>query len=192
MLNLIIFGPPGAGKGTQSEKIIDRYQLVHIATGDLLRAERKAGTVLGNEANEYISRGELVPDSVVVGMVRNFMSSHAGAGGFIFDGFPRTIPQAEALDAMLLEFNTAISAVLGLEVVEDELVKRLMLRGQTSGRVDDQDEDTIRNRFREYQNKTLPLQGYYSEQGKYQSVHGIGEIDEIFTNLCVCIDTVKS
>jgi adenylate kinase len=192
MLNLIIFGPPGAGKGTQSEKIIDRYQLVHIATGDLLRAERKAGTVLGNEANEYISRGELVPDSVVVGMVRNFMSSHAGAGGFIFDGFPRTIPQAEALDAMLLEFNTAISAVLGLEVVEDELVKRLMLRGQTSGRVDDQDEDTIRNRFREYQNKTLPLQGYYSEQGKYQSVQGIGEIDEIFTNLRACIDTVKS
>jgi adenylate kinase len=192
MLNLIIFGPPGAGKGTQSEKIIDRYQLVHIATGDLLRAERKAGTVLGNEANEYISRGELVPDAVVVGMVRNFMQSHAEAGGFIFDGFPRTIPQAEALDAMLLEFNTAISAVLGLEVVEDELVKRLMLRGQTSGRVDDQDEDTIRNRFREYQNKTLPLQGYYSNQGKYHNVHGIGEIDEIFTNLCTQIDNVHS
>jgi adenylate kinase len=190
MLNLIIFGPPGAGKGTQSEKIIDRYQLVHISTGDLLRAERNAGTELGNKANEYISKGELVPDAVVIGMVRNFMLSKSGARGFIFDGFPRTIPQAEALDAMLLEFDTSISTVLGLEVEEDELVKRLMLRGQTSGRVDDQDEETIRNRFREYQNKTLPLQGFYMQQGKYQSVRGIGEINEIFANLCACIDAV--
>ena len=178
MLNLIIFGPPGAGKGTQSEKIIDRYQLVHISTGDLLRAERNAGTELGNKANDYISKGELVPDAVVIGMVRNFMLSKSGARGFIFDGFPRTIPQAEALDAMLME------------VEEDELVKRLMLRGQTSGRVDDQDEETIRNRFREYQNKTLPLQGFYTQQGKYQSVQGIGEINEIFANLCACIDAV--
>ncbi|MEK0421405.1 MAG: adenylate kinase [Bacteroidetes bacterium] len=190
MLNLIIFGPPGAGKGTQSEKIIERYQLAHISTGDLLRAERNAGTELGNKANEFISKGELVPDEVVIGMVRNFMVSKSGVQGFIFDGFPRTIPQAEALDAMLMEFDTAISTVLGLEVVEDELVKRLMLRGQTSGRVDDQDEDTIRNRFREYQNKTLPLKDYYANQKKYQSVQGIGEIDEIFTNLCACIDAV--
>jgi adenylate kinase len=190
MLNLIIFGPPGAGKGTQSEKIIERYQLAHISTGDLLRAERNAGTELGNKANEFISKGELVPDEVVIGMVRNFMVSKSGVQGFIFDGFPRTIPQAEALDVMLMEFDTAISTVLGLEVVEDELVKRLMLRGQTSGRVDDQDEDTIRNRFREYQNKTLPLKDYYTNQKKYQSVQGIGEIDEIFTNLCACIDAV--
>ena len=190
MLNLIIFGPPGAGKGTQSEKIIDRYQLVHISTGDLLRAERNAGTELGNKANEYISKGELVPDAVVIGMVRNFMLSKSGARGFIFDGFPRTIPQAEALDSMLMEFETSISTVLGLEVEEDELVKRLMLRGQTSGRVDDQDEETIRNRFREYLNKTLPLQGFYTHQGKYQSVQGIGEINEIFANLCACIDAV--
>jgi adenylate kinase len=192
MLNLIIFGPPGAGKGTQSEKIIAKYQLEHISTGDLLRAERNAGTELGNKANDFISRGELVPDDVVIGMVRNFMLSKSSARGFIFDGFPRTIPQANALDAMLLEFNTSIATVLGLEVEEDELVKRLMLRGQTSGRVDDQDENTIRNRFREYQNKTLPLQDYYTKQGKYQSVQGIGEIEEIFTNLCACIDKVKS
>jgi len=191
MLNLIIFGPPGAGKGTQSEKIIAQYQLEHISTGDLLRAERNAGTTLGIRANEYIIKGELVPDEVVIGMVRNFMLSKSSAQGFIFDGFPRTIPQAEALDSMLLEFNTSIATVLGLQVGEDELVKRLMLRGYTSGRIDDQDENTIRNRFREYQNKTLPLQVFYTGQGKYQGVEGIGEIEEIFTNLTACIDKVK-
>ena len=146
---------------------------------------------MGNTANEYISKGELVPDDVVIGMVRNFMAAHPDATGFIFDGFPRTTPQAEALDNMLLEFNTSISTVLGLEVEEDELVKRLVLRGQTSGRVDDQDEDTIRNRFREYQNKTLPLQSFYQQQAKYQSVKGIGEIDEIFASLSACIDGLK-
>ena len=192
MLNLIIFGPPGAGKGTQSEKLISKYGLVHISTGDLLRAERNAGTELGNQANDYISRGELVPDAVVIGMVRNYMLSKEGANGFIFDGFPRTIPQAEALDKMLEEFNTGISVVLGLEVEEDELVKRLMLRGQTSGRVDDQDENTIRNRFQEYLNKTLPLQGYYASQGKYQGVMGMGEIDIIFGQLSAKIDAVQA
>jgi adenylate kinase len=192
MLNLIIFGPPGAGKGTQSEKLISKYGLVHISTGDLLRAERNAGTELGNQANDYISRGELVPDAVVIGMVRNYMLSKEGANGFIFDGFPRTIPQAEALDRMLEEFNTGISVVLGLEVEEDELVKRLMLRGQTSGRVDDQDENTIRNRFQEYLNKTLPLQGYYASQGKYQGVMGMGEIDIIFGQLSAKIDAVQA
>lgn len=192
MLNLIIFGPPGAGKGTQSEKLISKYGLVHISTGDLLRAERNAGTELGNQANNYISKGELVPDAVVIGMVRNYMISKEGANGFIFDGFPRTIPQAEALDTMLEEFHTGISVVLGLEVEEDELVKRLMLRGQTSGRVDDQDENTIRNRFQEYQNKTLPLQGYYNNQSKYHGVMGIGEIDSIFGQLCGKIDSVQA
>ena len=184
MLNLILFGPPGAGKGTQSEKLLETYGLKHISTGDLLRAERHAGTELGNQANEYIAKGELVPDAVVIGMVRNFMNQHAGANGFIFDGFPRTIAQAEALDSMLAESNTEISIVLGLEVVEDELVKRLLLRGQTSGRADDQSEETIRNRFQEYQNKTLPIQNYYDQKGKYKGVNGIGEIDQIFDALC--------
>lgn len=137
MLNLIIFGPPGAGKGTQSERLLEQYSLQHISTGDLLRAERAAGTDLGNQANEYIAKGELVPDAVVIGMVKNFMLAHTEAKGFIFDGFPRTTPQAEALDAMLADFNTQISIVLGLEVDEDELVKRLLLRGQSSGRADD-------------------------------------------------------
>jgi adenylate kinase len=184
MLNLILFGPPGAGKGTQSEKLIAKYNLSHISTGDLLRAERAAGTELGNLANDFISKGELVPDTVVIGMVKNFMVSHSEAAGFIFDGFPRTIPQAEALDLMLQD--------LGLEVQEDELVKRLLLRGQSSGRVDDQDENTIRNRFQEYQNKTLPLAGFYGGQNKYVGVQGIGEIDAIFNSLCKEIDAVLS
>lgn len=191
MLNLILFGPPGAGKGTQSEKLISTYNLKHISTGDLLRAERQAGTELGNQANEYISKGELVPDAVVIGMVRNYMQSHTEAAGFIFDGFPRTIPQAEALDQMLNEFNTSISMVLGLEVNEDELVKRLLLRGQTSGRVDDQNEETIRNRFHEYLNKTLPIQGFYAGQDKYHGINGLGNIDEINAELCKWIDSLN-
>lgn len=190
MLNLIIFGPPGAGKGTQSEKLLNKYNLQHISTGDLLRAERNAGTDLGNQANEFIAKGELVPDAVVIGMVKNFMLAHPEAQGFIFDGFPRTTPQADALDIMLKEFEASISAVLGLEVNEDELVKRLLLRGQSSGRSDDQDESTIRNRFQEYLNKTLPLQGYYEAHGKYHGVNGIGEVDTIFDSLCHHIDLV--
>jgi adenylate kinase len=192
MLNLIIFGPPGAGKGTQSEKIIRHYNLAHISTGDLLRAERAAGTDLGKQAEAFISVGELVPDEVVIGMVRNFIKSHSGNSGFIFDGFPRTVPQAEALDTMLVEFSTNIHVVLGLEVEEDELVKRLVLRGKTSGRVDDQDEETIRNRFREYQAKTLPLAGFYRQQGKYQEILGVGEVEDIFSSLCTEIDKVKT
>lgn len=188
MLNLIIFGPPGAGKGTQSEKLIAHYGLSHISTGDLLRAERAAGTELGKMANEYIAKGELVPDDVVIGMVRNFMLSHQDSPGFIFDGFPRTVAQADALDKMLQEFSSQIHVVLGLEVQEDELVKRLLLRGQTSGRADDQSEETIRNRFREYQNKTLPLQNYYASQNKYSGIVGIGEIEDIFALLRNKID----
>jgi len=183
MLNLILFGPPGAGKGTQSEQLIDAYNLKHISTGDLLRAERKAGTELGIKANEYIAKGELVPDEVVVGMVRNFMKEHSSSKGFIFDGFPRTTPQAEALDNLLSEFGAKIDIVLGLEVIEDELVKRLLLRGETSGRADDQSEETIRNRFKEYQIKTLPLMDYYTKKNSYVGVNGMGEIDHIQSSL---------
>lgn len=183
MLNLILFGPPGAGKGTQSEQLIDAYDLKHISTGDLLRAERKAGTELGVKANEFIAKGELVPDEVVVGMVRNFMKEHSSSKGFIFDGFPRTTPQAEALDNLLSEFGAKIDIVLGLEVNEDELVKRLLLRGETSGRADDQSEETIRNRFKEYQTKTLPLMDYYTKKNSYVGVNGMGEIDHIQSSL---------
>lgn len=190
MLNLILFGPPGAGKGTQSEQLIDAYDLKHISTGDLLRAERKAGTELGVKANEYIAKGELVPDEVVVGMVRNFMKEHSSSKGFIFDGFPRTTPQAEALDNLLAEFGAKIDVVLGLEVNEDELVKRLLLRGETSGRADDQSEETIRNRFKEYQTKTLPLMDYYTKKKSYVGVNGMGEIDQIQTSLIEEINKV--
>ena len=190
MLNLILFGPPGAGKGTQSEQLIDAYDLKHSSTGDLLRAERKAGTELGVKANEYIAKGELVPDEVVVGMVRNFMKEHSSSKGFIFDGFPRTTPQAEALDNLLAEFGAKIDVVLGLEVNEDELVKRLLLRGETSGRADDQSEETIRNRFKEYQTKTLPLMDYYTKKNSYVGVNGMGEIDQIQTSLIEEINKV--
>jgi adenylate kinase len=190
MLNLILFGPPGAGKGTQSEMLIKKYGLKHISTGDLLRAERKEGTALGLQADVFISKGELVPDEVVIGMVRNFIQLHQDSSGFIFDGFPRTTPQAIALNTLLEEFGTKIHLVLGLEVAEDELVKRLLLRGQSSGRADDQDEDTIRNRFREYQGKTLPLQDFYHQAGTYRGVKGIGEIEVIFSSLCEQIDSI--
>jgi adenylate kinase len=183
MLNLILFGPPGAGKGTQSGQLIDAYDLKHISTGDLLRAERKAGTELGVKANEYIAKGELVPDEVVVGMVRNFMKEHSSSKGFIFDGFPRTTPQAEALDNLLAEFGAKINIILGLEVNEDELVKRLLLRGETSGRADDQSEETIRNRFKEYQTKTFPLMDYYTKKNSYVGVNGMGDIDHIQSSL---------
>lgn len=155
-----------------------------------MRAERKAGTELGVKANEYIAKGELVPDEVVVGMVRNFMKEHSSSKGFIFDGFPRTTPQAEALDNLLAEFGAKIDVVLGLEVNEDELVKRLLLRGETSGRADDQSEETIRNRFKEYQTKTLPLMDYYTKKNSYVGVNGMGEIDQIQTSLIEEINKV--
>ncbi len=183
MLNLIIFGPPGAGKGTQSARLIEKFGLKHISTGDLLRAERNNKTTLGLKADEYISKGDLVPDEVVIGMVENFMNQNADAKGFIFDGFPRTTPQAQALDQLLQSKNTKIAKVLGLEVNEDELVKRLLLRGQDSGRVDDQNEETIRNRFNEYNTKTQPLIAFYKNQHKYQGINGMGQIDEISQNL---------
>lgn len=191
MLNIIIFGPPGSGKGTQSEKLLDKFQLKHISTGDLLRAERAAETELGKQANEFICKGELVPDDVVIGMVRNFMVNHTDSKGFIFDGFPRTVNQAIALDSMLDESKTTITCVLGLEVGENELVSRLLLRGLSSGRIDDQDENTIRTRFKEYQNKTLPLQDFYQSQGKYCSIQGAGDLSTIFHSLSACVDKAR-
>lgn len=194
MLNIILFGPPGAGKGTQSEKLLSHYGLTHISTGDILRAERKAGTPLGQQANAFIEKGELVPDSVVIGMVRTHLEKHIAQGtkGFIFDGFPRTIPQGEALDALLAELGTQIHGVLALQVDEDELTRRLLERGKISGRVDDQDEATIRNRFRVYNEETSPLLGFFGAQGKVHMIQGMGEIDDIFRRLCHEIDQVAT
>lgn len=191
MLNLVLFGPPGAGKGTQSAKLIEKYNLVHLSTGDILRSEISAGTPLGLEAKKLMDQGVLVPDEVVIGMIRSKLENNKQARGFIFDGFPRTTAQAEALDKLLAEMGTSITMMLALEVTDEELTKRLLERGKDSGRADDQDENIIRNRIKEYNNKTAPLKDYYSRQGKFQSVYGIGEIDEIFEKLCEKIDAAK-
>lgn len=184
MLNIVLFGPPGAGKGTQSEKLIERYQLIHLSTGDLLRSEIAQQTELGLKAKLLMDKGELVPDEVVIGMIRSKLAHNKLAKGFIFDGFPRTTAQAEALDKLLEESNTAIACMLALEVDNEELTKRLLLRGKDSGRADDQNEDIIRNRIREYNNKTAPLKDYYSAQRKFHAVNGIGSVQEIFEALC--------
>ena len=188
MLNLVLFGPPGAGKGTQSQKLIDKYNLVHLSTGDLLRSEIAAGTELGLKAKALMDQGILVPDEVVIGMIDNKLKENKNAGGFIFDGFPRTVPQAEGLDRLMAENGTEITCMIALEVDEEELTKRLLLRGKSSGRPDDQNEELIRKRVQEYNNKTTPVANYYEQQGKFFSVHGIGEIEEIFTNSCAIID----
>ncbi|MCC6721393.1 MAG: adenylate kinase [Bacteroidia bacterium] len=191
MKNIVLFGPPGAGKGTQSEKLIEKYNLIHISTGDILRAERAAGTHLGIKANQYIVKGELVPDDVVIGMVKNKIKENINSNGFIYDGFPRTIAQAKALDQLLAEFNISISKMLALEVNEDELTKRLLLRGKTSGRADDQNESTIRNRFKVYNNETLPLIDFYRNQGKFAGINGLNSIDGVFSDLCDNIDKIN-
>ncbi len=183
MLNIVLFGPPGAGKGTQSEKLIEKYGLVHLSTGDILRSEIARGTTLGMEAKQIMDRGDLVSDDIVIGMIESKLDANPHANGFIFDGFPRTQAQAVALDDLLQKKGTAISAMLALEVDNEELVKRLLLRGKESGRPDDANEEIIRNRVNEYNNKTLPLKKYYSEQAKFHSIHGIGSIDSIFHQL---------
>ena len=190
MFNLILFGPPGAGKGTQSEKLLNKYGLVHLSTGDILRSEVSAATELGLKAKEIMDRGDLVPDEVVIGMIRSKLQANREARGFIYDGFPRTTAQAEALDQLLDEQNTSIDTMLALEVDDDELIKRLLNRGKDSGRSDDQNEEIISNRIAEYNNKTSPLIEYYNKQGKFKSVEGMGTIDEIFTRLCQSVDSV--
>ena len=186
-LNLVLFGPPGAGKGTQSAFLIKKYNLAHLSTGDLLRAEIKAESTLGLKAKELMDIGELVPDEVVIGMIKNAIEEHVEADGFIFDGFPRTKAQAEALDEMLEFRKEPIVAMLALEVTEEELVKRLLGRGATSDRKDDSTEDIIRNRIREYEKKTARLKDYYSDQGKFKAIDGIGSLEDITKRLVEAI-----
>lgn len=188
MKNIVLFGPPGAGKGTQSERLIKKYNLIHISTGDILRSERQSGTPLGKKANEYIEKGELVPDEVVIGMVNKKINENLDSEGFIFDGFPRTVAQGIALDKFLLKIDRPISKMIALEVDEDELTKRILLRGETSGRPDDKDEATIRNRFKVYNNETLPLKDFYHTQGKYVGVNGMNSIEVVFEDLCKILD----
>jgi adenylate kinase len=188
MLNLVLFGPPGAGKGTQSEKLIYKYKLVHLSTGDLLRSQIAAGTELGLRAKQLMDQGLLVPDEVVIGMIEHKLQENQSAAGFIFDGFPRTVPQAVALDELLAQHGTKINVMVALIVDSEELTRRLLLRGQTSGRPDDQNEDLIRRRVKEYNDKTTPVADYYSQQSKLASINGIGQIDNIFEEICHKID----
>lgn len=189
MLNIVLFGPPGAGKGTQSEKIITKYQLEHISTGDLFRKHLGEGTDLGKLAQKYMDEGKLVPDEVVVGMVEDKIKASLDARGFIFDGFPRTIHQASALDKMLLAHGLHISGMVALQVPEDELRVRIKERAKTSGRVDDQDDAKITTRIRVYEEETSPVAGYYKQQGKFNSIDGVGTIDGIFGQICAAIDS---
>jgi adenylate kinase len=179
MLNLVLFGPPGAGKGTQAEFLINTFELDHLSTGDLLRSEMAARTKLGLEAKNYMEKGELVPDAVVIGMIKSKLESNKKSNGFIFDGFPRTVDQAKALDELLEKNGTPIRAMLSLEVEKQELIDRLLNRGKSSGRADDQDQSVIENRINVYNDKTLPLIEYYKPQGKHFSINGMGTIEDI-------------
>ena len=184
MFNLILFGQPGSGKGTQSDKLVERYGLVHLSTGNLLRAEIASKTPLGVEAKNFMDNGQLVPDEVVIGMVDSYFDLHKEAKGFLFDGFPRTVAQAQALDGLLDLKKTTIAAVLALIVSEEELVKRLLNRGLSSGRSDDTDEEVIRKRFAVYTNETAPVAEYYKKSRKFFPIEGEGTVDEIFQLLC--------
>ena len=184
MLNLVLFGPPGAGKGTQSENLIRKYHLVHLSTGDLLRSQIAAGTELGLRAKQLMDQGLLVPDEVVIGMIDNKLRENRSAPGFIFDGFPRTVLQAEALDQLLSQYQTPVTTMIALVVDDEELIKRLRKRGETSGRADDQNEETARRRVSVYNQETTPVADYYSQQGKYVAIDGIGKIDDIFKIIC--------
>lgn len=187
MLNIVIFGAPGSGKGTQSEKIVEKYQLNHISTGDVLRAEIKNGTELGKTAKSYIDQGQLIPDELMVNILASVFDSFEDSKGVIFDGFPRTIPQAEALKRMLQERNQEVSVMLDLEVPEDELMDRLIKRGQISGRADD-NEETIKKRLAVYHEQTAPLKDFYKKEGIYRHINGLGELERIFADICAAIE----
>lgn len=190
MKNIVLFGPPGAGKGTQAELLKNKYDLVHISTGDVFRFNIKNETELGILAKSYMDKGDLVPDQVTIDMLKAEVNNNPEAKGFIFDGFPRTESQAASLDAFLNEKNSGINGMVALEVPENLLVERLLNRGKTSGRPDDQDESKIRNRFNEYESKTAILKDYYQKQNKYFGVDGVGSIEEITAKLEAVIDTL--
>ncbi|MCE5205535.1 MAG: adenylate kinase [Porphyromonadaceae bacterium] len=189
MLNVVIFGAPGSGKGTQSEKLIEKYGLKHVSTGDLLRAEIKGKSQLGQMAESYMSKGQLVPDEVVIGMLEGLVQRNGHVKGFIFDGFPRTLAQGEALDAMLTKYNEKVNVVLSLEVEDEELIVRLLKRGEISGRSDD-NRETIESRLRVYYNQTAPLKDFYEEQGKLVRIPGQGSIDDIFASMATVLDRI--
>lgn len=191
MLNIVLFGPPGAGKGTQSQKLIEKYNLKHISTGDLFRKHLSEGTELGQKARKYMDDGKLVPDTVVIGMVGETIVENNEHDGFIFDGFPRTVAQAEALDELMEKFDMQIDGMVALEVPEEELKKRIKERGKTSGRSDDQNEEKINTRIQVYKDETMPVAKYYEKQGKLAKVNGVGSIEGIFRDICDKIEHFK-
>lgn len=191
MFNLILFGPPGSGKGTQSEKLIAKYNLKHVSTGDLLRNEIAKKSPLGIEAKILMDMGSLVPDHVVIGMINDTLDENVHAGGFLFDGFPRTAIQADALDGLLEQKGSCIDVMIALEVSEEELVTRLVKRGETSGRSDDTNEQVIRARLEEYRTKTAAVADHYKKVNKAITVQGEGDINDVFDRLCVAIDDLK-
>lgn len=190
MFNLVLFGPPGAGKGTQAEKLIQKYGFNHISTGEVIREQIRKGTELGLSVQSYIEKGQLAPDELVINIIADYVASHKDAKGNIFDGFPRTTVQAEAFDKIMNENGTPVSVMLSLEVPDEELVKRLLLRGKESGRADDSNEGVIRNRIDVYKAQTAVVADYYKPQGKFRAVNGLGSIDEIFDRLCAEIDSL--
>ena len=189
MINIVLFGPPGAGKGTQSENLIKQFGLKHISTGDLFRKHLGEGTDLGKKAQSFMDNGKLVPDEVVIGMVEDFLKVNTDAKGFIFDGFPRTVTQAEALDEVLTIHNATIGCMIMLDVPQGELKKRLLERGKTSGRADDQNEEKINVRIQEYLNKTLPVAAFYEKQDKICKINGVGTIDGIFADISAAVES---
>jgi adenylate kinase len=191
MFNIVLFGPPGSGKGTQSAKLIEKYNFKHLSTGDILRSEIASGTDLGKKAKEIMDRGQLVPDEVVIDMICSAINANPNVAGFLFDGFPRTESQAIALDKLLENKNTSISMMLALKVSDEELVKRLLKRGETSGRSDDINEKVIRARVQEYKDKTAILADFYGKQSKLTHIEGEGSVDEIFSLLCAAIEKEK-
>jgi len=190
MINLILFGPPGSGKGTQAKKLVEKYNLLHISTGDLFRYEIGNSTPLGLKAKEYMDAGKLVPDEVTIGMLENKVNANPNVAGYILDGFPRTIPQCEALDKFIADKGQSVTGLIALKVEDDELVARLLERGKTSGRPDDSNEEVIRKRIAVYEEETSPVYRYYEKQAKSHSINGLGTIDEIFGSLSDKIDSI--
>ncbi len=188
MLNIVLFGAPGCGKGTQSELLEQRYGLSHISTGEIIRKEIASGSELGLQMKEYIGRGELAPDEIVVGMIKNYLAANKGVKGTIFDGFPRTTAQAERFDEVLAAMGEKVDLMIYMDVPEEELVKRILLRGKDSGRADDASEEVIRNRIRIYNEQTAVVADYYLAQGKYEDVPSLGTIDEVFERICAVVE----
>ena len=188
MLNIILFGAPGCGKGTQAARIKEKYNINHISTGEVIRGEIARGTELGKSMQSYIESGRLAPDSIVIGMIRNYLKEHRDAAGNIFDGFPRTTAQAEEFDRILAEDGESVNVMVYMDVPEEELVKRILLRGKDSGRADDASEDVIRNRISVYRDQTVVVADHYDKHGKYAAIDGVGSMDEVFDRICEVID----